>query len=291
MTFSSALLVALCYTTSVLAAQKETTWGSVVFTYHGEKTPSLASGIHHFTPRGAIQAQNAGQIIRERYIEMRNTTNSPPHFYPINGISANDIVNSQLNIMTLDDEIMAGSALAFTQGLFPPRNNSNSTSEESVWTQGYNGIGSLDSYPLGGYQYPSIKTVNTASDFDSICTSSLIPSRMIHKDKELQLTCPSQGLLGTPAATSTVHLRSHTKIPLPIQVGFNPPTNSTKDFAKQYLKMCRPTQAKSIFVKLMSFTNMLCMNTCITSPCPNTRSLRRRNWVSFWRWLPSSSLH
>ena len=186
MAIASALLVALCATSAL--AQAEITWGSVVFTYHGEKIPYLAQGAHHLTPFGATQLFNAGNAVRERYLQIRPNTTSTQDFRPINGLSKDDIVNSQLSTWALGDEFVAGSATAFMQGLYPPRKGYLSTDEEYLDTAAWGGIGGLFTYPLDGYQYPAIKTLDTSTDPDSMCgyhkscarerscTDSVIPS-------------------------------------------------------------------------------------------------------------------
>ena len=94
---------------------EQTTWGSVVFTYHGEKTPEFNNGPYNLSPLGASQLYLAGQAVRERYV-------SPPDnaslitAAPINGISEYAIDNAQLEILSTDDEFISTSGLAFMQG-------------------------------------------------------------------------------------------------------------------------------------------------------------------------------
>jgi hypothetical protein len=161
---------ALYASTAWAQGQNQITWGAVVFTYHGEKVPFLSRGSHHITPLGATQAFKAGQVVRERYVSPPANA-SAQNRAQINGISQSDIVNTQLDVLTTDDEFMTGSAVAFMQGLYPPKGQGSppSMSEEYRYTPGAGGLGTLIQYPLDGYQYPDIRTVNTVTDFGSIC--------------------------------------------------------------------------------------------------------------------------
>jgi hypothetical protein len=109
-TFSALLAV------SATAVAQQTTWGSVVFTYHGEKTPTLNNGPYNLSPLGASQLYLAGQAIRERYISPPNNGSVITDPAPINGISKDAIDNSQLDILSTDDEFISASGLAFMQG-------------------------------------------------------------------------------------------------------------------------------------------------------------------------------
>jgi hypothetical protein len=149
------LLLALSATSTL--AQDQITWGSVIFTYHGEKTPFLSRGSHHLTPLGATQLHDAGSAIRSRYVSKPENSSSITEFMPIKGISRDTIQNSQLDVLALDDEYQAASALAFMQGLYPPRRlELPIEDEENTYAPG----DSLIQYPLDGYQYPNIETVS-----------------------------------------------------------------------------------------------------------------------------------
>jgi hypothetical protein len=136
----------------VASQAKQTTWGSVVMALHGERTPDIADAFPNLTPLGAQQAVSAGSAIRTRYIQGpgNNVTNS----YPIPGISANQIDNTQLYLLSADDDYIAGAAQAFMQGLYPPLGVTY-INEEAILANG-----SLVQYPLGGYQYPTIDTIS-----------------------------------------------------------------------------------------------------------------------------------
>ncbi len=157
MAFTALLLLA-----APAAAQftQQVTWSSVSFIYHGEKTPDLLNrspGL--LTPLGATQMYDAGQLIRDRYIEPPASGTQLTTDAVINGISVNSIENTQLYLLGLDDAHFTTSAMAFMQGLYPPAN----MFEDAGQLQN----GSFLSYPLGGYQYPNINAAGTL-DFNYI---------------------------------------------------------------------------------------------------------------------------
>lgn len=140
------------------ADQNQITWASVVFAYHGEKIPFFHQSPYNLTPLGANQLLQAGEAVRSRYISSPGNGSQAAEA-PINGISMNKIENTQLDILSTSDEYVSASALAFMQGLYPPRSTSNAVvDEESLM-----GSGSLLQFPLSGYQYPNLATL---SDLD-----------------------------------------------------------------------------------------------------------------------------
>jgi hypothetical protein len=153
---ASLILTAILALSAAVSAQTndQITWASVVFTYHGEKVPTLLSnGPLNLTPLGANQLLGAGSIIRSRYISAIGNDSEITTPAPILGISVNSIDNSQLYILSTDDEYISSSALAFMQGLYPP---ATVIDQESIL-----GNGTVDQYPLNGYQYPNLGTVST----------------------------------------------------------------------------------------------------------------------------------
>lgn len=152
-------LLALSATT--FAQSSQITWASFVYTFYGEKIPSLTSGPYNLTPLGANQLLDAGSLIRSRYISAPSNGSQLTTAEPINGISVNDIDNSQLYSLSTDDEFISSSAMAFFQGLYPPRGIPVFDNESTLSN------GSVDSFPLDGYQYPNIGTVSSL-DFNYI---------------------------------------------------------------------------------------------------------------------------
>ncbi|TVY35660.1 hypothetical protein LSUB1_G006321 [Lachnellula subtilissima] len=161
----ASLLLTACLSLSAAALVKgndEITWGSVVFTYHGEKIPALHDGPYNLTPLGANQLLQAGQTIRDRYISSPSNS-SITGSYPIDGLQENEIDNGQMSVLSTTDEYITASALAFMQGLYPPR----STATEVVDEESIMGNGTLEQFPLNGYQYPNIASLSLL-DFNYI---------------------------------------------------------------------------------------------------------------------------
>jgi hypothetical protein len=151
MIMSPILLTALLALSAAVAAQESTvqiTWAAVVFAHYGEKIPDATPGPYELTPYGANQMYNAGQIIQGRYIS------SLPSNERINGLSSTEIDNSQLYILSTDDEFVSASALAFMQALYPPVYFE--LDPDAIMSDS-----SLEPYPLGGYQYPNVQTVSS----------------------------------------------------------------------------------------------------------------------------------
>lgn len=156
------LLTALTLLSSALAqTDAQITWSAVTYTYHGEKTPSLVGSSYHLTPLGAQQLYSAGQLIRARYVD--SSLNASGLFLApatINGLETSIIDNSQLYVLATDDEFIAGSALAFLQGVYPPVGFVIYDETEMANLTAIEG-------PLNGYQYPNVESVS-ANDFDYI---------------------------------------------------------------------------------------------------------------------------
>ncbi|ESZ92838.1 hypothetical protein SBOR_6775 [Sclerotinia borealis F-4128] len=108
--------------TSLVNAQSNTvpiTWSSIVYTYHGEITPTLVNATPPvLTPLGASQLYNSGSIIRDRYLNSSATELTLG--LPINDLSDQYIINNQLQVWSTSGEYMIGSVQAFMQGLYPP---------------------------------------------------------------------------------------------------------------------------------------------------------------------------
>lgn len=63
----------------------QTTWGTVVYTFHGEKTPDLAYSGYNLSPLGANQLLQAGSVIRDRYVAPPDNGTNITNAAPING--------------------------------------------------------------------------------------------------------------------------------------------------------------------------------------------------------------
>ncbi|KAH6608147.1 hypothetical protein Trco_004460 [Trichoderma cornu-damae] len=138
-------------------------WAAVAYINHGEKTPTLGGPDRVLTPEGARQMWRQGSAFRNRYLGGRNSTalsNSAGNA-TIQGIAADAIDNSQLTVLSQTDQWVAGGAVAFLQGLYPPAANSfnGPAGGQEMAKDVLSGSDPVD-YPLGGYQYPNIQTLS-----------------------------------------------------------------------------------------------------------------------------------
>lgn len=133
------------------AQDGQTTWGAVVMTMHGEKSPGMTSAFPDLTPLGAQQGWSQGQMLRTRYLQGPGTNIT--HNYPIRDLPVNAIDNSKLYMLSADDDYMSASAQAFMQGVYPPLGQVY-VDDESILSNN-----SVVQYPLGGYQYPTIDVI------------------------------------------------------------------------------------------------------------------------------------
>jgi hypothetical protein len=152
-------IVALLFARLAAAQDQQTTWGSVVMTLNGEKSPDISTAYPNLSPLGAQQALSSGQVIRTRYIEGPGTNIT--NYYPIQGLAVNEITNSQLFILAADEDYTAATAQAFLQGVYPPLGVLYVDSESLLAN------GSVVQYPIGGYQYPTIDTISSL-DFNYV---------------------------------------------------------------------------------------------------------------------------
>ncbi|KAH8597812.1 histidine phosphatase superfamily [Bisporella sp. PMI_857] len=159
----AASLLVLC---STVAAQSndQITWGTFIFTYHGERRPVIANNGENLTPLGAQQLLSAGRDFRNLYINPPVNGSQITTTAPINGMNINPIDNSQILILSTPWDYVTASTQAFMQGLYPPR-DALIVDEESMLSNA-----SLVQYPLDGYQYPQILAV-TPLDYNYISLS------------------------------------------------------------------------------------------------------------------------
>jgi hypothetical protein len=136
----------------VASQEQQITWGALVLSLYGERAPEIRVPFPYLTPLGAQQAFAAGSAIRTRYIEGPGT--SITESYPIPGLAVNAIDNSQLYLLARDDDYIAGSAQAFMQGVYPP------LGDAYVDPDAILANGTLEQYPLGGYQYATIDVIS-----------------------------------------------------------------------------------------------------------------------------------
>jgi hypothetical protein len=88
---------------------------SVIFTTYGDRTPFILPIDPTLTPLGASQLYNVGSAFRSRYISSENGTNVDST--SIMGISPYVLDNSEIAILSTQDQYIVASASAFMQGL------------------------------------------------------------------------------------------------------------------------------------------------------------------------------
>ena len=137
----------------------ETVLGSVLVVLNGESTPLLTSQAIELTPLGAQQLYAAGSMFRQRYIAPPTSFNSSgsASSAPIEGINTYYIDNSQLSLISRDDDYVIASAQAFMQGLYPPLGqilHGPELTGEAILANG-----TVVQAPLGGYQYAAVDVV------------------------------------------------------------------------------------------------------------------------------------
>jgi len=130
---------------------------SFVFVLHGERTPPQPYTERSLTSLGAQQLYSQGGFLRSRYLSdsAGNSTSS----HPIVGMSRDAPLNSQLSISSVATAWTFGSALAFTQGLYPPVTQTSSQGNAGADNSSYLADGTFVDFPLG-YQVPEIETLS-----------------------------------------------------------------------------------------------------------------------------------
>lgn len=128
-------------------------WAAVAFINNGERTPAFGDMRSVLTPIGAQQMYTQGEAFRARYLDQNATTY-------IQDIETGSIDNFQLDLYSQSDEWVVAGAQAFMQGLYPPAELEFSSSAGGD-DLGHDYVsGNATDYPLNGYQYAKIETLN-----------------------------------------------------------------------------------------------------------------------------------
>lgn len=176
------------------SSSNETIWSSVIYTYHGDRTPLVWPVQNVLTALGAQQLYSAGTFFRQRYLtEPQDEAKSGP---AINDISTDALNNIEIFVMTTVDQYKGASALAFMQGLYPPTNVS-LDNDTTFATTPSNESGATA--PLNGYQYPRLWTFSP-EDPNSIVIEGQVNCLLYEKamnefansDEAMQATSESQ---------------------------------------------------------------------------------------------------
>lgn len=161
------LLLAAAAIPATLAA--ESTLGVFVFHRHGDRT-SKAWAPTKLTDLGYRQVYDAGQYFRQKYI-----TGSQA----VTGVSADFVVQSQLNVEAPVDTVLQNSAQAFVQSLYPPVGPTLGTQKLANGTEVQT--------PLNGYQLIPVNIV----------------SSVVKVGVDAENTAWLQGISGCPAAVAS----------------------------------------------------------------------------------------
>ncbi|ERF77008.1 hypothetical protein EPUS_06876 [Endocarpon pusillum Z07020] len=132
-----------CITLTALAATPtlaQTVHSVLVFTRHGDRTAKYYPG-YHMTNLGANQLYSSGGFYRQRYVD----EGAPSR---VAGISADEVIPSQIWASAPDQAILYQTATNFLQGLYPPLGELNSTLATEELANG-----TSSQAPLNGYQF------------------------------------------------------------------------------------------------------------------------------------------
>lgn len=165
---------------ALTAADAHYIHSALVFTRHGDRTAKWYKG-YQMTNLGAQQVYQSGQFYRDRYLTGE---------HPINGISRDKVVSSQVWASAPDQHVLFQTATNFLQGLYPPLD------DKSPAVQSLNNGTDVEG-PLEGYQFVLVHGEGE-SDPDTIwikgddaCPNYEVASRSYRDSQEYQATLES----------------------------------------------------------------------------------------------------
>ncbi|KAK6543984.1 hypothetical protein TWF694_000701 [Orbilia ellipsospora] len=135
---------------SVLPVMGETILGLTVFSRHGDRTSKHYAG-YSLTNLGFQQVFQSGGFYRDTYLSANSSKR-------ILGISEDQYVSSQVWASAPDQKVLANTATAFLQGLYPPLEDT----DPQIATNTINN-GTTYANPLNGYQYVLLHVPGTDS--------------------------------------------------------------------------------------------------------------------------------
>ncbi|PLB42104.1 uncharacterized protein BDW47DRAFT_114850 [Aspergillus candidus] len=158
LSYSHAVAILAASHAALVPAQslREQTWGVFAYTVHGDSVPQALPRPQMLTPYGASELHAAGSAFRDRYVALHGSGGRPST--RIESISPYLLKSEDIKVVTTDDQPAVASAQAFMQGLYPPLNASFPGKYNDPTFDLANG--SAMTFPLNGYQYPRITTVN-----------------------------------------------------------------------------------------------------------------------------------
>ena len=93
-------------------SSNETVLGVYMFHRHGDRTPKILAPTN-LTDLGYRQVYQSGQYYRSRYIASDASAR-------IAGVNSDEVLQSQVDVLAPDDDVLQQSAVAFMQALYPP---------------------------------------------------------------------------------------------------------------------------------------------------------------------------
>ncbi|CAK1358291.1 unnamed protein product [Cercospora beticola] len=158
---AGALLLAPGASAQNTTAPRYVVWSSVVFTRTGERTPEILGKIpSQITSTGAQEAFAAGSFFRSRYMRVSNgTVGDEASGGELIGLDKNRYDQFQTTSLALEQQYNLATQQAFMQGLYPAYDPGNGTNEDADPYRVYTPAnGTIVQTPLGGYQYPQLRT-------------------------------------------------------------------------------------------------------------------------------------
>jgi hypothetical protein len=160
MLLSSNLLIAIALAYGPLPALAhnvtQTVWGVFAYSIYGDSTPDVVYPPGKLTAYGASGVHTAGSSFRDRYVAMY--PQALPQNLRVQDLSEYSLHQDEVSVLSAANLPAITSAQAFMQGLYPPFETS--FGEPYVEPSSQLANGSHATYPLGGYQYPPIVTLD-----------------------------------------------------------------------------------------------------------------------------------
>lgn len=122
------------------SSPEETILGAYIFHRHGDRTPKVLAPTN-LTDLGYRQTYASGSYYRSRYVAADSTTR-------IAGLNADEVLQSQLQVLAPDDDVLQQSAVAFLQALYPPVGNGEGEGGSEILANGTRIAAPLDGYQI-----------------------------------------------------------------------------------------------------------------------------------------------
>ena len=147
MHFSSVLAfaAALPLAATQQTTNEETILAAYIFHRHGDRTPKILAPTN-LTDLGYRQAYESGEYYRSRYIASDAAAR-------ILGVNSDVVLQSQIDVLAPEDDVLQSSAVGFMQALYPPVG----ATEERLRN------GSEVSAPMDGYQIVPVGETTTGA--------------------------------------------------------------------------------------------------------------------------------